>query len=99
MFTITKLKDNHYYALSAAISEIRDLDWLNHNKQEGERVIIKNVTLKKEVLGLIEPKYRNVLQRLTDTDLSNENFQWLKSKHIKINNIDVIELRVNYMGE
>ena len=40
-----------------------------------------------------------MLQKLTDTDLSNENFPWLKSKNIRINNIDVIALRVNYMGE
>lgn len=40
-----------------------------------------------------------MLQKLTDTDLSNENFPWLKSKNIKINNVDVIALRVNYMGE
>ena len=97
--TVTKLKDNRYYALSAAISEIRDLDWFNHNKLEGERVTIKNLSLKKGVLGLIGPKSRNVLQKLTDTDLSNENFPWLKSKNIKINNVDVIALRVNYMGE
>ena len=97
--TITKLKDNHYYALSAAVSEIRDLDWLNHNKLKDEKVEIKNVTLDKGVIGIIGPNSRKVLQKITDTDLSNENFPWLKSKEIKIKDINVVALRVNYMGE
>ena len=51
------------------------------------------------MLGIIGPKSRSVLANITETDLSNENFPWLKSKEIKINNIDVLALRVNYMGE
>ena len=97
--TITKLKDNHYYALSAAVSEIRDLDWLNQNKLKDEKVEIKNVTLDKGVIGIIGPNSRKVLQKITDTDLSNENFPWLKSKEIKVKDISVVALRVNYMGE
>ena len=97
--TITKIKDDHYYALSAAVSEIRDLDWLNQNKLKDEDVEIKNISLEKGVLGIIGPKSRSVLAKITETDLSNENFPWLKSKEIKINNIDVLALRVNYMGE
>ena len=98
-FTITKVKENCYYALSAAVSEIRDLDWFNQNKQNNEKVAIKNISLEKGVLGLIGPKSRNVLTKITNTDLSNENFPWLKSKEIKINDIEVLALRVNYAGE
>ena len=97
--TLTKLKDNHYYALSGAVSEIRDLDWLNQNKKENEKVEIKNITLDKGVIGIIGPKSRMVLQKLTDTDLGNENFPWLKSKEVSLDDITVTALRVNYMGE
>ena len=51
------------------------------------------------MLGVIGPKSRNVLTKITNTDLSNENFPWLKSKEIKINDIEVLALRVNYAGE
>ena len=98
-FTITKVKENCYYALSAAVSEIRDLDWFNQNKQDNEKVVIKNVSLEKGVLGVIGPKSRSVLTKITNTDLSNENFPWLKSKEIKITDIEVLALRVNYAGE
>ena len=55
-FTITKVKENCYYALSAAVSEIRDLDWFNQNKQNNEKVAIKNISLEKGVLvGSVYP--------------------------------------------
>ena len=55
---------------------------LNHNKLKGEKVEIKNVTLDRGVIGIIGPNSRKVLQKITDTNLSNENFPWLKSKEI-----------------
>ena len=97
--TITKLKENSYYALSGATSEIRDLDWFNHHKISDEDIEIKNVSLSKGVLGIIGPKSRKVLQKITKTNLSNDNFKWLTSQNIMIGNIDVLALRVNYMGE
>ena len=97
--TITKVKNNHYYVLSAALSEIRDLDWFNQNKLKNEKVDIKNMTSDYGVLGLIGPKSRAVLKKVTKENIENENFPWLKAKEIEINNIKVLALRVNYMGE
>src|SRR5210317_93449 len=97
--TITKLEENSYYALSGASSEIRDLDWFNHHKNDDEEVEIKNLSLSKGVLGVIGPKSRQVLQKITKTNLSNDNFRWLTSQKILIGNINVLALKVNYMGE
>ena len=96
---ISKVKDNHYYGLSAALSEIRDLDWFNQNKLKDEKVDIKNITNEYGILGLIGPKSREVLRKITKENIENENFPWLKAKEIEINNIKVLALRVNYMGE
>ena len=97
--TITKLEENSYYVLSGASSEIRDFDWFNHYKNDEKEVEIKNLSLSKGVLGVIGPKSRQVLQKITKTNLSNENFRWLTSQKILIGNINVLALRVNYMGE
>jgi len=40
-----------------------------------------------------------VLAKTTKENIENENFPWLKAKEIEINNIKVLALRVNYMGE
>ena len=51
------------------------------------------------VLVLVGPQSRSVLSQLTNDDLSNEHFPWLKGKEISINDIPVRALRINYLGE
>ena len=51
------------------------------------------------VLVLAGPKSRAVLQKLTDTDLSNDNFKWLTGKPINVGYAQAEALRVNFVGE
>jgi len=97
--TITRLASNNFYVLSSTASEIRDLDWFNHNLNKEETVNIKNVTKDYGVLDLAGPKSRKVLSQLTSQSLNNNDFPWLKGKEILINKIPVRALRVNYVGE
>ena len=97
--TITRLTNNKFYVLSSTASEIRDLDWFNHNLNKEEKVEINNITEDYGVLVLVGPKSRNVLSQLTTENLDNKNFPWLKGKEIEINKVPVRALRINYMGE
>jgi len=97
--TITRFQNNIFYVLSSTASELRDLDWFIKHKQEDERVQIKNITNHYGVLVLAGPHSRSVLSQLSDVDLSNENFPWLKGKEILISNKLVRALRINYVGE
>jgi len=97
--TITRLANNNFYVLSSTASEIRDLDWFNHNLNKGEKVKIKNVTRDYGVLVLVGPRSRNILSQVTSENLDNKNFPWLKGKEIEINKVPVRALRINYMGE
>jgi len=97
--TITRLSKDNFYVLSSTASEIRDLDWFNHNLNKDEKVQIKNITKDYGVLVLVGPKSRNVLSKVTSENLDNNNFPWLKEKEIEINKIPVRALRINYMGE
>tara|TARA_B100001123_G_scaffold36344_1_gene37579 strand:+ start:12 stop:983 length:972 start_codon:yes stop_codon:yes gene_type:complete len=97
--TITRLPNSIFYVLSSTASEIRDLDWFNHNLKKHENVNIKNVTQKYGVLVLAGPSSRKVLSQLTSQNLHSNDFPWLKGKEILINKIPVRALRVNYVGE
>ena len=97
--TITRLSKDNFYVLSSTASEIRDLDWFNHNLNKDEKVQIKNVTQDYGVLVLVGPKSRDVLSKLTSENLDNNNFPWLRGKQIEINKVPVRALRINYMGE
>lgn len=97
--TITRFPNNYFYVLSSTASEYRDFDWFLKNKKEDEHVNIKNITNDYGVLVLAGPKSREVLSELTNEDLSNEKFPWLKAREIKIAGMQVKALRINYIGE
>ena len=97
--TVTRLAEDHFYVLSAAGAELRDLDHLLQGRQAGERVQVANVTDTRGVLVLAGPQARAVLSRLTDAPLDNAAFRWLSGKEISIAGLPVRALRVNYVGE
>ena len=97
--TITRLADDHFYVLSGATSEERDLSMLRFGINKDEDVTVTNITNEWGVIVLAGPDSRNLLQGLTQTDLSNESFKWLTGKEIEVSGAKVRALRVNYVGE
>ena len=97
--TVSRLADDRFYALSAAAAELRDLDLLRQSAKPGEAVRIENVTENRGVLVLSGPRSRELLQPLTDADLGNEAFPWLRAREMHIAGIPVRALRVSYVGE
>ena len=97
--TVTRFSDEHFYCLSAAAAELRDLDLMTQAILPGEQVTIHNVTMDRGVLVLSGPRARDVLAKLTDVDLSNEGFRWLSGQEIVIAGHKVRALRVSYVGE
>jgi dimethylglycine dehydrogenase len=97
--TVSRLGDERFYALSAAAAELRDLDLLQQSLAPGEAVRIENVTEERGVLVLSGPRSRDVLRLLTDTDLGNEAFPWLRAREIPLLGQPVRALRVSYVGE
>ncbi|HXC10025.1 MAG TPA: FAD-dependent oxidoreductase [Steroidobacteraceae bacterium] len=97
--TVSRLADDRFYALSAAAAELRDLDLLTQSAKPGEAVRIENVTEERGVLVLSGPRSRELLQPLTDADLGNDAFPWLRAREIHIAGVPVRALRVSYVGE
>ena len=97
--TVTRFADDHFYVLSAAGAELRDLDHLVQGVADGEDVTIENVTDARGVLVLAGPKSRDVLAKLTDAGLGSDAFRWLTGHEIEVAGMPVRALRVNYVGE
>jgi dimethylglycine dehydrogenase len=97
--TVARLSKDVFYFLSAAVAEIHDEDWLDQQRLPGERVEISNVTNDYGVLVLTGPRSRDILKQLTDADLSNEAFPWLRCQEIEVAGIPTRALRVSYVGE
>lgn len=98
-FTVTKLAEDRYYLVSAAATELHDFDWLNERKPDDGSVVVEDVTGCYGCLVVAGPKSRDVLQKLTDCDLSNDAFRWLTAQKIDVCFAHVWAFRVNYVGE
>jgi len=58
-----------------------------------------NLTNAVGVLVLAGPKSRDILQKLTRTDLGNDAFPWLSSKLIEVGLAPAMAFRMNFVGE
>jgi dimethylglycine dehydrogenase len=91
--TVTRLGEDHFYVLSAAVAQQHDFDQLGWRK-------IKDVTDDFGTLVLAGPQARAVLEKLTPIDLTNASFRWLTGKTAEVAGIAGVRLlRVNYVGE
>jgi dimethylglycine dehydrogenase len=98
--TITRLADDHFYVLSAAVAQLHDMDQLEWRKKPGEKIMIADVTDDLGVLVLAGPRSRDVLAACTETSLANADFPWLTAQTASVAGVaDVRLLRVNYVGE
>ncbi len=98
-FTCYKTGDNAYYLVSAGAMERHDFDYLHKNLPADGSVNLAKITSQYGVLVIAGPKSRALLQKLTDTDLSDEKFKWLTGKPLNIKAASAQALRVNFVGE
>lgn len=65
----------------------------------GYKVEIENMTDEMGVLSVAGPYARQVLQKLTNEDLSDASFKFLQCRHLKLSNIAVTAIRISYTGK
>ncbi len=97
--TVTRFGDNWFYVLSGAVAELHDLDWMSQHINDDEDVDIANITGDYGCLVLAGPRSRDVLKKLTETDLGNDTFPWMRGKEIEVAGVPTRALRVSYVGE
>ncbi len=97
--TITRESETRFLIVTAAATQTRDLAWLKRNIPDGARAVAVDVTSAWAVLGLMGPRSRDVLSRLTDADLSNDAFPFATSQEIDLCYARVRASRITYVGE
>ena len=105
--TVTRLDtdgvDDHLYLVSAAVGEVKDREFLEtHWPTIDGRPADAELRVVSSELGVVTvagPRSRELLARVTDADLSNEAFRWLRAKVISVAGIEVRALRVGFVGE
>ena len=98
-FTIMRESTDSFYCVSAGAWQRLDHDWIKKHMPEDRSVKFENITNQMGVLVIAGPKSRELLERVSSDDFSNEAFPWLSGKNIKIGSAETLAIRVNFVGE
>ena len=98
-FTITRLGEDHFYIISAAIAATHDMDLLRQGLAVDSPITVVDRSAELGSLIIAGPRAREVLAQVTDTDLSNTGFPWLTAREISAVTGRMFAMRVNYVGE
>jgi dimethylglycine dehydrogenase len=99
-FTVTRLGEDFFYLVGTPRGERHDFDLLEKLLPKDGGVSLRNATLERGCFTVVGPAAREVLQPITDTDLSNDSFPWLTARSATVGLAsDVRMLRVSYEGE
>jgi len=98
-FTITRLGEDHFYIISAAIAAKHDMDLLRQGLASDSPITVTDVSADFGTLIIAGPRARDVLGQVTQADLSNDAFPWLTAQYIETVAGRCLAMRVNYVGE
>ncbi len=97
---ITRLGETHFRVITGSGLVDSDLGWLRLQFRNGDPAVeIRDVTEEYAVIGMWGPKARQVLESVTESDVSHAGFPYLSAKNIEISGIRVLAQRVTYVGE
>jgi len=97
--TLTRIAFDSYLLVTSAASPRRDAAWIEKHRLSNERVEVTDVSSAYAVFGVMGPKSRELLSRLTRADLSNEAFPFSTSQEIDLGYGTVRATRITYVGE
>ena len=96
--TITRTGLDSFFVVTAAASQTRDWAWLRRACRDRD-VQIADITEEWAMIGLMGPKARYVLGPLTAASLSNAGFPFATARRIAVAGVEVLALRMSYVGE
>ena len=98
--TIARLSEDTYYVTTTSTGAGAVLEWFEWwNAVWGMDVEIVNVTGALAAVNVAGPRARELMQRLTDTDVSNEAISYLDAREARIAGVPSLILRIGFVGE
>tara|TARA_B100000674_G_scaffold415792_1_gene365171 strand:- start:202 stop:2646 length:2445 start_codon:yes stop_codon:yes gene_type:complete len=95
--TVVCVDNNYFRIISSAATRERDKFHIRKNLSDDLDLI--DVTDDYCVFGIFGPKSRLLMEELSKSDLSNENFKFGNSKFLNIDNTKIWTQRLSYVGE
>lgn len=96
--TVTKLSDEKFFVV-VTDTQLRHAETIMKRNMEDSHAFVTDVTGAYGQLNIQGPNSRALLQKLTNTDLSNDAFPFRAAKEIDIGFARVLCVRITYLGE
>ncbi len=98
--TVTRLGEDYFWIITGSAFIANDLARIQMHVDEAEgEVSIRDITQEYACLALWGPRSRDVLRKITESDVSNEAHPYLMTKPILINGVRALAQRISYVGE
>jgi dimethylglycine dehydrogenase len=97
-FTITKLEHEHYLMIGSGIAERYHQRYFNAVSRPST-VSFESLTEAWGGFNVAGPNSRELLSRLTEADLSDEAFKFMRNQAVNIAGIDARAIRVSFSGD
>jgi glycine cleavage system aminomethyltransferase T len=97
--TVTRLKADEFLLVSSAATTERDKDHITRRIPANCHASLVDVTSAYAVYGVMGPRSRELLSRLSRSDFSDEAFPFSTSRDIDLGYATVRATRITYVGE
>lgn len=97
--TVVRLGPGRFHLITGTTQVTRDLDWIRRHVNPGESVTVSDTTAASGVIGVMGPRSRDLLRRVTDADLAPEAWPFGTARSLAVGFATALALRVTYVGE
>ena len=97
--TITRLAEDRFYIVTGSGFGVHDSDWIRRALPKDGSVHLIDMTSARAVINICGPKSRDVLQSVSEMDLSNDAFPFGTAQDIIVGAAHVRAVRIGYVGE
>ncbi len=98
-FTIARAGAERYLMWGSSQAQIYHMRWFEQHLPKDGSVRLRRLDLSLVGLSIAGPRARELLQRLTDEDVSNAAFRFLDHRSMDIANVPTMINRVTYTGD
>ena len=97
--TFIRLSSDHFYMVTGSGFGVHDSEWLKSKFPMDGTIHLIEVTSGKAVINVVGPQSRDLLSKVSESDVSGEAIPFATAKEIIIGAAPVLASRLGYVGE
>jgi 4-methylaminobutanoate oxidase (formaldehyde-forming) len=96
--TVTRLAEDRFRLVTGTAFGNHDGAWIRQHLED-DSVVVEDVTSKYACFAIWGPRARDILQPLTESDISHEAFGYMSAKELNVGAVPCLAVRVTFVGE